>query len=377
MLLDQDHRQVRDAARKFARERLMPGAAARDRESRFPAEEVGQMGALGIFGLTMPAEWGGSGLGALALALGMEEIGYAEASCGAILSAHVLATTAILKSGSAQQKERYLRKLTSGEMLAAFALTEPQGGSDNASMTTRARKSGSRYILSGTKQFITSGSTAHLALVFAVTDAAAGKRGITAFLVPTDSKGWVVSRKEEKLGLRASDTCQIVLDDLELDEDLRLGAPGDGLRVALGNLEGGRIAIAALAVGIAQAAYDVALPYAQDRKAFGKPIFEHQAVAFRLASMATRIEAARQLVHHAAVLRDAGQACLKEACMAKLTASDTAEQVCSDAIQTLGGYGYLSDFPAERLYRDARVTRIFEGTNDIQHMVIARELTRR
>jgi alkylation response protein AidB-like acyl-CoA dehydrogenase len=251
------------------------------------------------------------------------------------LSAHVLCAAALLKSGSPVQKERYLRELASGRMLAAFALTEPQGGSDNASMTTRARKAGDRYIISGTKQFITSGSTAQLALVFAVSDTGAGKQRITAFLVPTGSKGWVVSRKEQKLGLRASDTCQIVLEDLEVDEDMRIGAEGEGLRVALGNLEGGRIAIAALAVGIAQAAFDVALAYARDRRAFGKAIIEHQAVSFRLAAMATRIEGARQLVHHAAALRDAGAPCLKEACMAKLAASDMAEQVCSDALQTL------------------------------------------
>jgi butyryl-CoA dehydrogenase len=374
MLLDSNQRQLRDSVRKFARERLLPGAADRDRASRFPADQVAEMAAMGLFGTTLPGEWGGAGTGALAFALVMEEVGYADASCGAILSAHVLCATAVLKSGSGLQKERYLRALATGKMLAAFALTEPQGGSDNASMATRARKAGSGYVISGAKQFITSGATAELALVFAVTNAEAQKNRISAFLVPTSSKGWVVSRKEDKLGLRASDTCQIVLEGLEVGEDHRLGAEGEGLRVAFGNLEGGRIAIAALAVGIAQAAFDAALAYAKERHSFGKAIVEHQAVAFRLAAMASRIEAARQLVHHAAVLRDVGEPCLKEACMAKLTASDMAEQVCSDAIQTLGGYGYVSDFPVERLYRDARVTRIFEGTNDIQQLVIAREL---
>jgi len=282
----------------------------------------------------------------------------------------------ILKHGSEAQKRQYLVPMAKGEMLSAFALSEPQGGSDNASMTTRARRVGGRYVLSGTKQWITSGSTAKLAIVFALTDPGAGKRGITAFLVPTDSKGWRVARKEDKMGLRSSDTCQIVLEDVEIDEEMRLGAEGEGLHIALGNLEGGRIGESALAVGIAQAAFDVALAYARERTAFGKRIVELQAVAFRLASMATRIEGARQLVHHAAALRDAGKACLKEACMAKLTATDMAEQVCSDAIQTLGAYGYVTDFPVERMYRDARVTRIYEGTNDIQHLVIARELAR-
>ena len=376
MILDGDLRQIRDATRQFARERLLPGAAARDRDSRFPAEEIGAMVDLGLFGMTMPADYGGSGAGSLAFALAVEEVAYADASCAVILCAHVLSAAIILKYASEPHKRRYLPQLAKGGMLAAFALTEPRGGSDNASMATRARKSGARYVISGTKQFITSGSTAQLAIVFATTDPAAGKRGITGFLVPTASKGWIVAHKEEKLGLKSSDTCQIVLEDVEVAEDLRLGPEGDGLRVALGNLEVGRINIAAVAVGIAQAAFDVALAYARDREAFGKPIVEHQAVSFRLASMATRIESARQLVHHAAALRDAGIPCLKEACMAKLAASDMAEQVCSDAIQTLGGYGYVSDFPVERMYRDARVTRIFEGTNDIQHMVIARELTR-
>jgi len=376
VILDGDLRQIRDATRQFARERLLPGAAARDRDSRFPAEEIGAMVDLGLFGMTMPADYGGSGAGSLAFALAVEEVAYADASCAVILCAHVLSAAIILKYASEPHKRGYLPQLAKGGMLAAFALTEPRGGSDNASMATRARKSGARYVISGTKQFITSGSTAQLAIVFATTDPAAGKRGITGFLVPTASKGWIVAHKEEKLGLKSSDTCQIVLEDVEVAEDLRLGPEGDGLRVALGNLEVGRINIAAVAVGIAQAAFDVALAYARDREAFGKPIVEHQAVSFRLASMATRIESARQLVHHAAALRDAGIPCLKEACMAKLAASDMAEQVCSDAIQTLGGYGYVSDFPVERMYRDARVTRIFEGTNDIQHMVIARELTR-
>jgi len=377
MILSEDHRLIRDTARQFARERLAPGAAARDRECRFPKEELAGMAALGFLGMAVPTEWGGAGADILAVALVLEEIAYADASCATIMSGHnAVGCMPILRYGTEEQKRRFLVPMAKGEMLSAFALTEPQGGSDNAGMTTRARKEGGYYVLSGTKQFITSGSTAQLAIVFAVTDPSAGKRGITAFLVPTDTKGWQVARRESKLGLKASDTCQIVLDDVKVDERLRLGREGEGLRIALGNLEGGRIGVAALSVGIAQAAFDVALAYAKERIAFGKPILKHQAVSFRLAAMATRIEAARQLVHHAAALSDAGLPCLKEACMAKLTASDIAEQVSSDAIQVLGGYGYLVDFPVERFYRDARVTRIFEGTNDIQHLVIARELER-
>ena len=281
MVLDEDLRQIRDATRQFARERLLPGAAARDRDSRFPAEELAAMADLGLFGMTMPADYGGSGAGSLAFALAVEELAYADASCAVILCAHVLSAAIILKCASEPHRRRYLPQLAKGGMLAAFALTEPRGGSDNASMMTRARKTGARYVISGTKQFITSGSTAQLAVVFAATDPAAGKRGITGFLVPTASKGWLVARKEEKLGLKSSDTCQIVLEDVEVAEDMRLGPEGDGLRVALGNLEVGRINIAAVAVGIAQAAFDVALAYARDRETFGKPILEHQAVSFR------------------------------------------------------------------------------------------------
>lgn len=335
------------------------------------------MAALGFLGMAVPTEWGGAGADTLAIALVLEEIAYADASCATIMSGHnAVGCMPILRYGTEEQKRRFLVPMAKGEMLSAFALTEPQGGSDNAGMTTRARKEDGHYVLSGTKQFITSGSTAQLAIVFAVTDPSAGKRGISAFLVPTGTKGWQVARHEAKLGLKASDTCQIILDDVKVDERLRLGPEGEGLRIALGNLEGGRICVAALSVGIAQAAFDVALAYSKERIAFGKPILKHQAVAFRLAAMATRIEAARQLVHFAATLSDAGLPCLKEACMAKLTASEIAEQVSSDAIQVLGGYGYLVDFPVERFYRDARVTRIFEGTNDIQHLVIARELER-
>jgi len=377
MILDADHCAFRDAARKFAREHLAPGAAARDQEARFPREELRQMGRLGYLGIQVPVEWGGAGADTLALALALEEIAYGDPACAAIMSGHnAVGCMPVLRYGTEEQKKRFLAPMATGEMLSAFALTEPQGGSDNAAMKTRAIKKGDRYVISGAKQFITSGSTAQVAVVFAVTDPAAGRNGISAFLVPTASKGWNVVRFEEKMGLRSSDTCQISLDDIEIEEELRLGPEGQGLRIALGNLEGGRIGVAAFALGIAQAAFDAAWAYAQDRVSMGKPIIEHQAVAFRLAAMATRVETARQLVYHAAVLADSGARSLKEACMAKLVATDMAEQVCSDAIQTFGGYGYLRDFPVERYYRDVRVSRIFEGTNDIQHLVIARELAK-
>jgi alkylation response protein AidB-like acyl-CoA dehydrogenase len=278
----------------------------------------------------------------------------------------------LLKFGTEAQKARFLRPMARGEMLAAFALTEPEAGSDAAAIRTRARRKGEGWVLDGTKQFITSGKNADVAIVFAVTDPEAGKRGISAFIVPTGTPGWRVARLEHKLGQRASDTAQIALEGLELAPALMLGREGEGYRIALSNLEGGRIGIAAQSIGMARAAWEAAVAYARERKAFGVPIAEHQAVAFRLADMATRIEAARQLMLHAAALRDRGIPCLKEAAMAKLFASEMAERVCSDAIQIHGGYGYLGDFPVERIYRDVRVCQIYEGTSDIQRLVISR-----
>jgi alkylation response protein AidB-like acyl-CoA dehydrogenase len=280
----------------------------------------------------------------------------------------------ILKFGSAMQKERFLKPLARGEQLACFCLTEPGAGSDASALKTRARREGNGWVLNGTKQFITSGGKADLAIVFAVTDAQAGKKGISAFVVPTRTEGWRVARVEKKLGLNASETCQIVLEDLRLEPELMLGAEGEGYRIALANLEGGRIGIAAQSIGMARAAYEAALSYAKERQSFGKPIVEHQAVGFKLADMATQLEVAHQMVLHAASLRDAGRRCLKEASMAKLFASEMAERVCSDAIQIHGGYGYLRDFPVERIYRDVRITQIYEGTSDIQRLVIAREI---
>jgi butyryl-CoA dehydrogenase len=375
MILTEEQTMIRDMARQFARERLAPGAAERDRESRFPAQELREMGELGLLGMVVPEEWGGAGADAVSYALAIEEIAAGDGAISTIMSVHnSVGCAPILKFGNTEQKERYLRLMAAGRMLGAFCLTEPQAGSDASALKTRAVKDGDHYVLNGAKQFITNGQNAGVALVFAVTDPAAGKKGISAFLVPTDNPGYKVARLEHKLGQRSSDTAQILLEDARVPASAMLGNPGEGYRIALANLEGGRIGIAAQAVGMAQAAFEAARDYARDRTSMGVPIIEHQAVSFRLADMATRIEAARQLVLHAASLRGAGQPCLKEASMAKLFASEMAERVCSDAIQTFGGYGYVADFPVERIYRDVRVCQIYEGTSDIQRLVIARHL---
>ncbi|MCZ2293089.1 MAG: acyl-CoA dehydrogenase family protein [Burkholderiales bacterium] len=375
MILTEAQALIQRAARSFARAQLEPYAAQRDESGRFPRETFGHMGELGLMGVTVPAAWGGSGADSVSLALALEEIAAGDASCATVMSGHnSVGCMPISQFGSEAQKQRFLRPMARGEMLSAFCLTEAQGGSDAAALTTRARRDGDHYVIDGSKQFITSGSQAEVALVFARTDPAAGRRGISAFIVPTSTPGYVVGRIERKMGQRASDTCQIHFEGLRVPASLRLGEEGQGLRIALANLEGGRIGIAAQAVGIARAALDKALAYARERVVFGKPIVEHQAVGFRLAAMATRIEAARQLVLHAAQLRDHGEPCLMQACMAKLVASEAAEWVCSEAMQVFGGYGYLVDQGIERLYRDARVCRIYEGTNDIQNLVILREL---
>ncbi len=375
MQLSETQLMIRDAARSFAREQLLPNAAEWDRTSTFPSAALAEMGKLGFMGMQVPEEWGGAGVGHVAYALAVEEIAAGDGSCSTIMSVHnSVVCMPILKFGTAEQKEKWLKKLASGEMLGCFCLTEPQVGSEASAIKTRAKRDGNHWVLSGTKQFITSGGKADLAIVFAVTDPARGKKGISAFVVPTRTPGYKVARVEEKLGLHASETCQIVFDDLRLTPDHMLGQEGEGYRIALANLEGGRIGIAAQAVGMARAAYEAALAYAKDRESFGKKIIEHQAVAFRLSDMATQIEAARLLVLNAATLRDAGEPCLKEAAMAKLFASEMAERVCSDAIQIHGGYGYLKDFPVERIYRDVRVCQIYEGTSDIQRLVISRAL---
>ncbi len=378
MIPTEEQIMIRNMARAFAVEQIAPYAAEWEDKAYFPREVFTAMGKLGLMGMTVPEEWGGAGLDYVTYAMALEEIAAGDGAVAVVMSGHnSVGCMPILEFGSPAQKERYLRALAQGEILCAFALTEAKGGSDAGALTTRAVRNGDSYVINGSKQFITTGKNAELTLVFAVTDPEQGKRGISAFIVPTDTPGYEVVRLEAKMGLNASDTAQLAFEDMRVPLDAMLGAEGQGYRIALGNLEGGRIGIAAQALGMARAAYEVALAYAQEREAFGKPIFEHQAVAFRLADMATQLAAARQLIWHAAALRSAGQKCLTEASMAKLFATDMAEKVCSDAMQTLGGYGFLRDFPVERYYRGVRGARIYEGTNDIQKLVIARDLVAR
>jgi alkylation response protein AidB-like acyl-CoA dehydrogenase len=377
MLLNADQEMIRDTVREFARNRLAPFAAEWDRNATFPREALKEMAALGVFGVNVPERWGGAGLDAVSLALVLEELAAGDGSCSTIVSVqNSVVCGPILAFGSEAQKNWWLPQLARGEILGCFCLSEPQAGSDAAAIGTRATKLPNHdgWELNGVKQFITTGANADVAIVFAVTDRAAGKRGISAFIVPTNASGYSVARVEHKLGQRASDTAQIVLDHCRIPADHLVGAEGDGYRIALANLEGGRIGVGAQAVGMARAAYEAALDYARERVTFGKPIVEHQAVNFRLADMATQIEVARQMVLHAASLRDARRPCLKEASMAKLFASEMAERVCSDAIQIHGGYGYVSDFPVERIYRDVRVCQIYEGASDIQRLVIGRAI---
>jgi alkylation response protein AidB-like acyl-CoA dehydrogenase len=375
MLLTQEQEMIRDAVRDFARNRLAPFAGEWDRTGYFPKEALAGLAELGVFGVVVPEQWGGAGLDTLSLALAIEEIAAGDGACSTIISVNnSVVCGPILAYGSDKQKEKFLKPLASGKWLGCFCLTEPQAGSDAAAIALRATRDGDSYVLNGVKQFITSGKNADIAVVFAQTDKSAGKKGISAFIVPTSTPGYRVARVEEKMGQRASDTVQIAFEDCRVPAQNLLGTEGDGYRIALSNLEGGRIGIAAQSVGMASAALEAALRYAQERAAFGKPIFEHQAVNFRLADMATQIEVARQMVWHAASLRDAKRPCLKEASMAKLFASEMAEKVCSDAIQIHGGYGYVSDFPVERIYRDVRVSQIYEGASDIQRLVIGRAL---
>jgi hypothetical protein len=374
MSLSAQHEMMRDAVRKFAREEIAPHAARWDRENHFPREALKGLAQMGLYGVAVPEESGGAGMDSTALAMAIEEIAAGDGATSTIVQVNNLVAGILAGYGSAAQKEAWLRPLARGEMLGAFCLTEPHTGSDAGAITTRAERRGGEYVLNGVKQFITSGKNADIAVVFAVSDRAAGKKGISAFLVPTANPGYKVARIEEKSGQHASDTAQIVLEDCRVPADHLLGEEGLGYRIALDNLESGRINVAAQSVGMASAALAAALAYARERKSFGKTLFEHQAVNFRLADMATGIEAARQLYLHAAALRDAGKPCLKEASMAKLFASETAEKVCSDAIQIHGGYGYVADFPVERIWRDVRVTQIYEGASDIQRLVIGRAL---
>ena len=375
MILTEEQQQIVDMTRAFAESELKPHAAEWEAAGYVPDEIVKKLGELGLMGMLVPEEWGGAGVDYGTYALAVEELAAGDASVSTLMSVHTsVVCLPILNFGTEAHKQRFLRPLATGGMVGAFCLTEPGAGSDAAAIKTRAVRDGDSYVLNGSKQFISNGKRCHVALVIAVTDPAAGKRGISAFLVPQGTKGFEVARLESKLGQRASDTAQLVFQDCRIPADLRLGAEGEGLKIALANLEGGRIGIAAQSVGMAQAAFEAARDYARERIAFSKPIIEHQAVAFRLADMATQIAVARQMVHYAAALRDSGKPALVEASMAKLFASEMAEKVCSSALQTLGGYGYLNDFPLERIYRDVRVCQIYEGTSDIQRMVISRNL---
>ena len=375
MILTSEQAMVRDAMRTFAQERLAPFSAQWDRDKTFPAQALKELGALGAMGMTVPEHYGGAGLDTVSLVLTLEELAAADGATSTIVSVqNSLACGITLKFGSEAQKQRWLVPLARGEALGCFCLTEPHAGSDAAAISTTARRDGDHWVIDGVKQFITTGKHADVALVLAVTDKSAGKKGISCFLVPTGTPGYVVARIEDKMGQHASDTAQIVFDQCRVPADALMGQTGEGYRIALSNLEAGRIGIAAQCVGMARAALAAALDYARQRESFGKPIIQHQAVNFRLADMATQLDAARLLVWRAAELKDAGQPCLTEASMAKLFSSEVAEKIASDAIQIHGGYGYVNDFPVERIYRDVRVCQIYEGASDIQRLVIGRAL---
>jgi butyryl-CoA dehydrogenase len=375
MLLTEDQRMVRDSVRAYVQDQVAPKAAAWDKAHTFPVNELKGLAELGCYGVAVPDQYGGAGMDYVSLAIILEEIAAGDGGTSTIISVNNCPVCSIMMAWANEaQKKEFLVPLAKGDMLGAFCLTEPHVGSEAGGLKTFARKDGDHYVLNGVKQFITSGKHADIAIVMAVTDKDAGKKGISAFIVPTNTKGYTVARIEEKLGQHSSDTAQILFEDCRIPESMLLGAEGQGLKIALSGLEGGRIGIAAQAVGMARAAFEAAHRYAKDRVAFGQPIFEHQAVQFRLADMAMQIEAARQLIYHAAAMKDAGEPCLTQAAMAKLFASEMAERVCSDAIQIHGGYGYVTDFPVERIYRDVRVCQIYEGTNDIQRILIGRGL---
>ena len=375
MVLSEDQRMVRDSVRAYVQDNIAPKAAVWDKSHTFPAAELKGLADLGCYGIAVPDEYGGAGLDYMSLAIILEEIAAGDGGVSTVISVNNCPVCSIMMSfANEQQKRDWLVPLARGEMLGAFGLTESHAGSDASSLRTTATLDGDHYVLNGAKQFITSGKNADVVIVMAVTDKAAGKRGISAFLVPTITPGYTVARIEDKLGQHSSDTAALLFENCRIPASLRIGEEGAGYKIALAGLEGGRIGIASQSVGMARAAFEAALMYAREREAFGKPIFEHQSVQFKLADMATQIEAARQLIHHAASLKDAGQPCLTQAAMAKLFASEMAERVCSDAIQIHGGYGYVSDFPVERIYRDVRVCQIYEGTSDIQKILIGRGL---
>jgi len=375
MLLNEQQAGVRDMARDFARNEIVPFAAQWDRDETVPLQTLARMGELGLMGVCVPEEWGGAGADFVSYVCAMEAIAYGDAGVANVMAATNSPVAAgVLAFGNDDQKERFLRPLASGKSIAAFLLSEPQAGSDAGAIVTRAEKKGGVYVLNGTKNFITAGATADIAMILAVTDPAAGKAGISCFMTRARRPGYVVARREKKLGHRTCDTCQIVLENFEIPEEDLLGRPGEGLKIALSSLDSGRVGVAAQSVGVAQAAFDAALRYARERRAFGKAIVDHQAVGFQLAEMATKIEVARQMYLHAAALKDLGRHCIKEASMAKLFASEMAEAVTSAAIQIHGGYGFLNDYPVEKYYRDMRVFKIYDGTSEVQKLLIAREL---
>jgi alkylation response protein AidB-like acyl-CoA dehydrogenase len=375
MNLSEEHEMIRDAIRAYVQENIAPNAARWDKEHHFPAKELKELAQLGAYGVAVPEQYGGAGMDYLSLSLVIEEIAAGDGGTSTVVSVNNCPVCSIaMMYASEAQKQQWLVPLAKGDMLGAFCLTEPHAGSDAADLKTTAKREGDEYVLNGVKQFITSGKHADVAIVMAVTDKAAGKKGISAFWVPTNTPGYVVAGLEHKMGQHSSDTAQIIFENCRIPAENLIGQEGMGYKIALSGLEGGRIGIASQSVGMARAAFEAALSYAKDRQSFGKPIFEHQAIQFKLADMATRLEAARQLIWHAASMKDAGKPCLKEAAMAKLFASEMAERVCSEAIQIHGGYGIVSDFPVERIYRDVRVCQIYEGTSEIQKILISRAL---
>lgn len=374
MYLKEEHELVQETTRKFAEERLWPTAAERDKTKEFPRAELAEMAELGLLGLIVPAAYDGADMDYLAQVLAIEEIGWGCGGTSTIVCIQAMVESILMGHANEDQKQKYLKPLARGEKIGVFALTEPEAGSDAGSLKTTAKREGDHYILNGSKQFITSGKNGDTAIVFALTDPEKGKKGMSAFIVEVGCEGYEVAALEDKMGQKCSEVAQLNFNNMKVPAENRLGEEGEGYKIALSNLEGGRLSIAAQALGMARKAIEEATAYAQDRQTFGKPILEHQSVGFKLAEMNTKLEAARLMTHRAAIMRQNKEKCLKEACMAKLMATETANEICHDAIQIFGGYGYVADFPAERLYRDVRVCTIYEGTSDVQKMIISRHL---
>ncbi|GGE05572.1 acyl-CoA dehydrogenase [Marinithermofilum abyssi] len=373
--LTEEQEMMRRMVRDFSRTEIPPFLEEMNERDRFPREIIHKMGELGLMGIPVPEEWGGAGGDFLSYILALEEISKVSATVGVILAVHTsVGTFPILRYGTEAQKQKYVPKLASGTYLAAFALTEPHAGSDASRIRTIAKRDGDKYLLNGSKMFITNAGEADIYVAFAVTDPAKGSRGISAFIVEKDTPGLHIGKKEKKMGLGGSSTCELIFEGAEVPAENLLGAEGQGYEIALSNLAGGRIGIAAQALGIAAGALEHARNYARERHQFGKPIAKLQAIQFKLADMATQVEAARLLVYRAAHMRQEGHSCRKEAAMAKMVASDTAMKVATEAVQIFGGYGYTREYPVERLFRDAKVTQIYEGTNEIQRIVIAQEM---